>query len=83
MKKKEIEIALENLDTRLFLILKYLEVIVTQTTKLEENLVERLNSPVELSKAGESIQQTMDDIKKRDLKQLEEDYKQATEETGL
>ena len=83
MKKKEIEIALENLDTRLFLILKYLEVIVTQTTKLEENLVERLNSPVELSKAGESIQQTMDDIKKKDLKQLEEDYKQATEETGL
>ena len=83
MKKKEIEIALENLDTRLFLILKYLEVIVMQTTKLEENLVERLNSPVELSKAGESIQQTMDDIKKKDLKQLEEDYKQATEETGL
>ena len=83
MKKDEIEIALENLDTRLFLILKYLEVIVMQTTKLEENLVERLNSPVELSKAGESIQQTMDDIKKKDLKQLEEDYKQATEETGL
>ena len=83
MKKKEIEIALENLDTRLFLILKYLEVIVMQTTKLEENLVERLNSPVELSKVGESIQQTMDDIKKKDLKQLEEDYKQATEETGL
>ena len=83
MKKDEIEIALENLDTRLFLILKYLEVIVTQTTKLEENLVERLNSPVELRKAGESIQQTMDDIKKKDLKQLEEDYKRATEETGL
>ena len=83
MKKDEIKLALLNLDTKIFLILKYLEVVVMQTTKLEENLVERLNSPVELSKAGESIQQTMDDIKKKDLKQLEEDYKQATEETGL
>ena len=83
MKKDEIKLALQNMDTKIFLILKYLEVVVMQTTKLEENLVERLNSPVELSKAGESIQQTMDDIKKKDLKQLEEDYKQATEETGL
>ena len=83
MKKDEIKLALQNMDTKIFLILKYLEVVVMQTTKLEEKLIERLNSPVELSKAGESIQQTMDDIKKKDLKQLEEEYKQATEETGL
>ena len=62
MKKDEIKLALDNLDTRIFLILKYLEVIVQQTTKLEEDLVETRN---------------------KELKRLEEDYKRATEETGL
>ena len=62
MKKDEIKVALEALDTRLFLILQYLEVIVQQTTKLEEDLVETRN---------------------KELKRLEEDYKRATEETGL
>ena len=57
--------------------------ITQQTTKLEENLVERINGPVSLSEASSSIQQTLDDIKKQDLKQLEEDYRRATEETGL
>ena len=83
MKKDEIKLALLNLDTKIFLILKYLEVITQQTTKLEENLVERINGPVSLSEASSSIQQTLDDIKKQDLKQLEEDYRRATEETGL